>query len=306
MARQKRGLRERVEYAALMALKGVLARLPLQRAVRLGAASGRLAMAADRINRPVATRNLEIAFPEKDPRSRQTILLAMYRNFGRMAAEWVHFGDLTRGNIAQFVTYENREYWEEALRISGGRGVLAFTGHFGNFELLNAAHSLYGNPIAFVYRPLRNPYVDAEVAAARTRFGGRIISRQGAGREILRTLHDNWMVCIPIDLDVRKGVFVDYFSKPASATDAIARVAMASGAPVLPAFLVRDGASTRHRISLYPPIRVERRSDRYESVRQHTQRFTTIFEEMVRRHPDHWNWIHRRWKTRPPGEERFY
>jgi Kdo2-lipid IVA lauroyltransferase/acyltransferase len=306
MARQNQGVRARVEYIALLALKAALARVPLERAARLGAASGRLAMAVDRINRPIALCNLEIAFPEKSEQSRLAILLAMYRNFGRMAAEWVHFGDLTRGNIDRFVTYGNKEYWDEAVQISGGRGVLAFTGHFGNFELLNAAHSLYGNPIAFVYRPLRNPYVDAEVAAARIRFGGRVIPRQGAGREVLRTLHDNWMVCIPIDLDVRRGVFVEYFSKQAATTDAVARVALASGAPVLPAFMVRDGATTRHRITLYPPIRVERGADRDESARDYTQRFTRIFEEMVRRHPDHWNWIHRRWKTRPAGEQRFY
>jgi KDO2-lipid IV(A) lauroyltransferase len=114
------------------------------------------------------------------------------------------------------------------------------------------------------------------------------------------------MVAVPLDLDVRSGVFVDFFSLKASTSDALARVAIATRAPVLPAFMVREGTSTRHRITILPPIEAVRDNDREEAVRAYTQQFTGLIESMVRRHPDQWNWIHRRWKTRPAGEPRFY
>jgi KDO2-lipid IV(A) lauroyltransferase len=114
------------------------------------------------------------------------------------------------------------------------------------------------------------------------------------------------MVAIPLDLDTRQGVFADFFGLPAATSDALARVAMATGAPVLPAFMVREGESARHQITFLPIIELAREEDRTAAVRENTQRFTTIIEDMIRRYPDHWNWIHRRWKTRPPGEKRFY
>ncbi len=111
---------------------------------------------------------------------------------------------------------------------------------------------------------------------------------------------------MPLDLDVRKGVFVDFFSLKASTSDGLARLAIATGVPVVPVFAVRDGTSSRHFIECMEPIETIRGADREESVLLNTQRYTTTIEEMVRRYPDHWNWIHRRWKTRPPGEQRFY
>lgn len=306
MARQIGALRGRVEWAGMAPLWAVLRALPLERAVRLGAAVGPIAMAFDRGNRSIAIRNLTIAFPEIDDAARLSILRDTYRNFGRMAAEWVHFFELNPGNIENYVTYEGREHWDEAIRLSNGRGILVLTGHFGNFELLSLGHSLHGNRIAIVQRPNRNPIIDRAVAARRLRNGNLTVSRKGAGREILKLLRQNWMVAVPLDLDVRRGVFVDFFSLKASTSDALARIAIASRAPVLPAFMVREGTSTRHRITLFPPIAAVRGDDRDDAVRDYTQQFTTLFEAMVRRHPDQWNWIHRRWKTRPPGEARFY
>lgn len=306
MPRQHRGPLAHLEYAGFRTLRAALSRVPLESAVRIGAAMGPLAMTLDRRNRAVAMRNLEIAFPEMTPQARVAILLGMYRNWGRMAAEWTHFRDLTRSNIAQYVSYEAREHWDEAVRRSDGRGILTFTGHFGNFELLSVGHALYGNPIALVNRPLRNLFIGAEVDSRREAAGVRLIPRQGASRGILRSLHANMMVAIPLDLDVRGGVFVDFFSLKACTTDAVARLAMKTGAPVLPAFMVREGSSTRHRITCLPLIDIVRTDDREESARENTQRMTAAFEQMVRRHPEHWNWIHRRWKTRPRGEARFY
>jgi Kdo2-lipid IVA lauroyltransferase/acyltransferase len=280
--------------------------LPLESAVQVGAAVGALAAKLDPANRHVAMCNLEIAFPERDSAIKQRILTDAYRNYGRMAAEWVHFFEFTRANIERYVTYEAREHWDEAIRISAGRGILILTGHFGNFELLSLAHAIYGTPTAIVQRPNRNPVIDAAVTARRVRFGNLPVPRKGAGREILRRLRDGWMVAIPLDLDTRRGVFVDFFSMPAATNDALARIAMTSGAPVLPAFMVREGTSTRHRIKFLPILQIERGTDRDESVRINTQRFTDTLAQMIRLHPDHWNWIHRRWKTRPNGEARFY
>ncbi len=280
--------------------------LPLERALKVGAALGSIAAHVDRVNRPIGIRNLEIAFPDKTPAQRFEILRGMYRNWGRMIAEWSHFGSLTRANIEQFAVYEGRDIWDEAERISNGRGALVLTAHFGNFELLPLAHSIYGYRIAIVHRPLRNPLIDREVRAMRERFGNRTIERKGAGRTMLKLLRDDWKVAVPLDLDVRKGVFVDFFGLKASTSDGLARLAMASGAPVAPVFLIRDGESAHHRISIRPMIEIVRSRDRDEAIRENTQRFTRAIEDAVRCHPDHWNWIHRRWKTRPLGEARFY
>ncbi len=296
----------RVEYTGIAAAVGALRALPLERALKVGAAIGSLAMVVDRVNRPIAMRNLEIAFPEKPVGERTRIVRGMYRNWGRLAAEWAHFGDLTRDNIQRFAVYQGREHWDRVEREFPGRGALVLTAHFGNFELMALAHSVYGQRIAIVHRPLRNPLVDRAVRDARARFGNRSIARKGAGREMFKLLHEDWKVAVPLDLDVRRGVFVDFFGLKASTSDGLARLAMASGAPVAPVFMVRDGESSHHRIVIAPLIEVVRSRDRGEAVRENTQRFTRVIEDAVRRNPDHWNWIHRRWKTRPPGEARFY
>ena len=306
MPRQIGRLRAGIEVAALAPPWAVLRALPLERAVKVGAALGPLAMALDRHNRAIGMRNLAIAFPALDETARARILRDMYRNFGRMAAEWVHFLRLDPGQADRYVGYVGGEYWEEAKRISAGRGILILTGHFGNFELLSLGHSLHGNRVALVQRPNRNPIIDAAVTARRERFGNRAIPRRGASRPMLKLLREDWMVAIPLDLDNRQGVFVDFFGVKAATSNALARVAMATGTPVVPAFMVREGASTRHRITFLPIIELVLDKDREAAAIANTQRFTTTIEAMIRRYPDHWNWIHRRWKTRPPGEERFY
>jgi KDO2-lipid IV(A) lauroyltransferase len=306
MARQTGPLRARLEYAAIGALAAPLRAMERERAVRAGARLGALAMRLDRFDRSVAMRNLEIAFPGLGVADRLEILRATYRNWGRTLAEWMHFASLGPDNIHQFATYRGMENWKRGEELSQGRGGLILTGHFGNWELMILAHSIYGHRVAIIHRPLRNALIDAAVCAARNRFGNRVVARKGAAREVLRLLNQDWMVGMPLDLDVRHGVFVDFFSLKASTSDGLARLAMATGAPVVPVFAVRDGASTHHFLECMEPIEAIRGADREESVRLNTQRYTKAIEDMVRRHPDHWNWIHRRWKTRPPGEQRFY
>jgi Kdo2-lipid IVA lauroyltransferase/acyltransferase len=306
MARQIGRIRAWAECAAFAVPWALLRGLPLERAVRAGAKIGEIVLAFDLYNRSIARRNLELAFADLAPEQRSAILRRTYRNFGRMAAEWVHFPELDRHNIERYVSYAGREHWNDAIERSQDRGILVLTGHFGNFELLSVAHSIYGNRIAIVQRPNRNPMLDYAVAARRRRFGNLTVPRKGAAREVMRLLRENWMVAIPLDLDTRHGAFVDFFGTPAATNPALARIAMASKAPVLPAFMVRQGESSRHQITILPVIEVHPSGNRADSVHEHTQAFTAVIEAMIRRHPDHWNWIHRRWKTRPQHEARFY
>jgi Kdo2-lipid IVA lauroyltransferase/acyltransferase len=306
MARQIGPVKARIEYTGISAVTAALRAMPLDRAVRAGARLGGWAMNFDRPNRPIALKNLEIAFPEMTPAARLAILRKMYRSWGRVLAEWTHLPELSRANIEQVVTYEGKENWDEAERRSNGHGILVVTAHFGNFELLPIAQSIYGYRLAIVHRPLRNPLIDAAICAERVRYGNRIIERKAGGREIMRMLHKNWMIAVALDLDVRQGVFVDFFGKPASTSDAVARLALASGAPVMPAFMVRQGDSLHHHIKILPAFYHEKTRNRDAVVRDYTQQYSDSLEQVIREHPDHWNWIHRRWKTRPPGESRFY
>jgi KDO2-lipid IV(A) lauroyltransferase len=306
MPRQIGSVQARIEYTGISAVTAALRAMPLERAVRAGARLGGWAMKFDRPNRPIALKNLEIAFPEMTPLARLNILRAMYRNWGRVLAEWTHLPELSRANIEQVATYEDKENLDEAERRSNGRGLFVLTSHFGNFELLSIAHSIYGNRLAIVHRPLRNPLVDAAICGERVRYGNRIIARKAGGREMMRMLHENWMIAVALDLDVRKGVFVDFFGLPASTSDGVARLSLVTGAPVLPAFMVRQGDTIHHHIKILPAFYPEKRRDREAAVHEYTQRYSNTIEQMIRAHPDHWNWIHRRWKTRPAGEHRFY
>jgi KDO2-lipid IV(A) lauroyltransferase len=306
MARQTSGASARVEYALFAAARGTLKALPLRRAASLGVCIGSITAAVDRINRPVAMRNLEIAFPLWTPPQRLATLKSMYRNWGRMAAEWCHLDELTSDNISRFAHYEGLENWRRGLELSAGRGGFLFSGHFGNFELMILAHALFGHPLSLVNRPLRNPLIDAVVFKMRTRVGNHMIARKGAAKEITSIVRRSGVVGLLIDLDVRRGVFVDFFSLKACTSTSLARLAIATGTPAVPGFIVREGETLHHRLVALPPLEIVREGDPEEAIRETTQRATRVVEDMIRRHPDQWNWIHRRWKTRPPGEKRFY
>ena len=306
MPRQIGGFRAQIEYLPVAALLRLFAAMPLQRALQVGASLGSVVARGDLGNRPIALKNLEIAFPEMDSEARSKILLAMYRNWGRVLAEWPHAGKLNRANIENYVTYDGIENLEHALKLAERHGVLVLTAHYGNFELLPLAHSMYGYPLAMVHRPLRNPFIDQQIRRVRTSFGAEIVERKQAGLSVVKYLRQKWHVAAALDLDVRNGVFVDFFGTNACTSDALARIAKATRAPVVPAFMVREGESARHRITVLPAIEMVSTRDREADIRENTQRMTATIEMMIRRHPEHWNWIHRRWKTRPPGEARFY
>ena len=297
-----------LEDLALRAAFGALAALPLGAALRAGELAALVAYLVDRPHRRVGMRNLEIAFPDKSRRERRRILRASFLNLGRMAAELAHLPRLSAERLREMVRFVDEEWWREAISWERSTGVLVLSGHFGNWELLVAAHGMRGHPVHMVHRAIANPLLDRWLNALRARAGTRTIRKRHAARAVLAALHERGLLVLPFDQNSTRGlgVFVDFFSVPASTNAGLARIALRTDAPIVPVFIVREGRSARHRVHVLPIMQVERTGDPRADVVRNTQRFSSVFEDMVRRYPEQWLWVHKRWKTRPPGEAKLY
>ncbi len=301
-------LGDRIELVAVRAVLAAFGVLPRRWALRVGAWLGDLVYLCDRRDRAIALFNLRLAFPERSAAEHRAIVRASARNLGRMAAEVCHLPRLTAETLGDYVTFDDEAQWRATLAGAAAHGTLILTGHVGNWELLAYAHGLLGHPITLVHRPMNNALVDRAITDLRARAGTVSLAKKSAAKAALRALHRKQIVAIPADQNQtrRYGVFVDFFGLPASTTPGPSRLALLSGAPVVPAFLIRDGASERHRIVVLPPIELVRTGDREADAIENTQRCTAVIEMMLRRHPEQWIWFHKRWKTRPLGEPPLY
>ena len=301
-------LTDRIEYAVFRAAFIFFAALPLTVALRVGACIGELLYVVAARARRVALFNLQLAFPEKSLAERRRILRASSRNLGRLGAEFCHLPRLTAEELPHLVTFADRPAWEHALERAGKTGMVILTGHFGNWELLAYAHGLLGHPITLVHRAMRNKVFNEAIRVVRSKAGTRAIEKRAAAKEALRVLKRHGILVVPADQNqvFSFGVFVDFFGLPACTTPGPARLAMLTGAPILPVFLVREGESGRHRVEILPDVEVASTGNREDDIRITTQRCTAVLEDMIRRYPEQWIWFHKRWKTRPPGEPRLY
>ena len=300
------GAKARVQYSLariLLGFFGVLPRRIAYRAGRLLAAAGyRIATR----QRNVAFHNLGMALPDLTEAERIRIVHGVFDNLGRLLVEFSHFPELNASNIQNLVEYEGLEHYLDAR--ARGKGVLFLTAHIGAWELSSFSHSVYGHPMKFLTRPIDNPLVEALIAGYRTRAGNGAIGRAGAAREVLRALRNNETVGILIDQNTTRGdgVFADFFGIPAATTDGLALFALRTGADVIPGFIRWDRTRQKHVLEFQPPVELIRTGDRDADVRENTTRFNSVIENFVRRYPDQWLWIHKRWKTRPEGEAGLY
>ena len=283
-----------------MLLRGVTAGLgamPWKRAIGAGAFLGSLVGALG-LRAKVARENLARAFPERTPAECAALLAEHYRELGRVAAEYPHMPAIVRSKEGEVVLpVRGREHLEAAA--ARGRGVILMTGHFGNFELLGAWLTRW-NPVDFVVKPLSNPGAEAWLADIRGRSGVGNISIGGGVKRVFQALRQKRWVAMLADQDARRhGVFVPYFGIPSSTPEGPARIALASGAPIVFGWVVRqpDG---RHELTIEPPL-VPQGDPRDESaVIALTAQHTALLEAAVRHAPQAWFWLHRRWKTAPP------
>ena len=298
-------LSHRLQYWALKAALTLLGWLPhrLARAVCAALAAGSYWL-WPRLRR-VGIFNLRLAFPEWSDAERRKTIFRLFQNFGRMLADFAHFPHWQRENIEKLIIYDGFENYARAQ--SQGRGLIFLTAHFGNWELGSFAHGVYGYPCHFVVRGLDNPLIDRLINSYRCRSGGNAIDKTDFARGVLRAFAQGHAVGVLIDQNMSpgEGVFVDYFGRPACTTTGPARVARKTGVPIVLGLVIWDAKLKKYRLR-FEPVEWIKRDDPEEEILANTANFTRLIEEYARRYPDQWLWVHRRWKTRPPGEPPLY
>lgn len=299
-------MRHRLEYALVWPAVKVLGLLP--RPVARFAAlvlAGTVYYLHPRLRR-VGLRNLEIAMPELPLKERRRIVRGVFRSLGRLLAEFCRFPKYRRDNVSSVAVYEGFENFDAAER--RGKGVLLLTAHLGGWEVGSFVHSVHGHPLRIVIRPLDNPYIDRLVERYRTLHGNRTFAKNDFARGLLSAMRNRDTVGLLMDQNMTppQGVFVPFFGVQACSASGIARVARKTDAAVVPAFTIWDDVLRKYRIRFDPPLTLVRTADAEKDVIANTAKFNQVLEEYVRKYPDQWLWVHRRWKTRPPGEKGLY
>jgi Kdo2-lipid IVA lauroyltransferase/acyltransferase len=298
-------LRYRLEYALAWGLLKIVGALPRPLARAAGMFIAWTVYILHRKLRRVGMRNLELAFPDKPRGERKKILRGVFTSLGRQVAEVCLFPKYTPENVSKIVVYEGFENFERAL--ARGKGVLFLTGHLGAWELSAFAHSLYGYPLNIVMRPLDNPYIDRMARAYRTMHGNKAVDKDFA-RGLIAALRKGETVGVLMDTNMiaSQGVFVDFFGIKACTASGAARVALKTDAAVVPGFTIWDPVLQKYRLRFDPAVELVRTENHGADVVANTAKFTKVIEDYVRKYPDQWLWVHRRWKTRPQGEKPLY
>ena len=299
-------LRHQLEYAPVwLAVHGIgMLPRPLARAsgILLGYVTYLL---AGRLRR-VGMQNLVLAFPEKTAAEKKRILRGVYRSLGRQLAEFCLFPRYTRENTKNLFSYDGFENYEAAN--ARGKGIFYLTAHFGGWEISSFVHCLYGHPTHIIVRDLDNPYVQRLVQRYRTLHGNQTHDKDDFARGLLTAMKNGEAVGVLMDTNMTppQGTFVDFFGTPACTASGIARVALRTDASVVPVFMIWDATLSRYRLRFEPALELVRTGDDEADAIANTQRFTKAIEDIVRRFPEQWLWVHRRWKTRPEGEPSIY
>ena len=294
-------LRHRLEAGGFWLLLGATRIFPRRAMLWAGAVCGLLAWALDARHRRIAAENLELAFGDTlDARARGRLQRACWRHFGRITLDSLCLLQLDRASVERLVEVEGEEVARAAY--ARGTGALLYSAHYGHWELAALVQGYRGLPLTMVTRPLDNPLLEKMLARLRTRSGNTIVHKRNAVREMLQTLARGGGVAIVIDQDAREaGVFVPFLGRPASTTPTPATLALRTGAPLLPVFCIPRGDGG-YRIIYGPAAEARSTGDRVQDVTRITAECTRVVEQWVRRYPQYWLWMHRRWKTTPPEE----
>lgn len=299
-------MKEWLEYAVARVLLKTLEILPRGVARASAALMARGLYALSPKLQKTAEFNLRLAFPEWSNAQRAEVIQKMVRNLGWMAAEFARFSKLSPENIRDLVILDGHDNFMQGHK--HGKGVLYLTGHIGAWELSSFAHALYGYRVYYMARPLDNCKLDKLVNRYRSLSGNRPIFKNESARAVLNVLKEGDTVGILADQNTmpEEGVFVDFFGTVACTTTGLARLALHTGAAVVPGYAYWDEAIRKYRLRFEPPVELMRTGNTERDILENTQKFAKVLEEIIRKRPDQWVWLHGRWNTRPPGEPPLY
>ncbi len=299
-------MRRKLEYAAAWPFIKILGALPRPMARGFAIGLGRIVYLFHGRLRRVGLRNLGLALPEKKEAERKRIVRGVFTSLGRQLAELCQFPRYTTEKVDEVVVYDGLDNYLQAR--ARGKGVLFLTAHFGGWELSAFTHSLHGYWLHVVMRPMDNPYLDRMIENYRTMHGNKTVAKDDFVRGLLAAMKAGETVGILMDTNMTppQGVFVDFFGIPACTASGLARIALRTDAAVVPTFTIWDEAMGKYRLRFDPALELIRTGDLERDIVANTQKFTKVIEDYVRKYPDQWLWVHRRWKTRPDGEKPLY
>jgi KDO2-lipid IV(A) lauroyltransferase len=253
---------------------------------------------------------LELAFPENTPAENKRILKASFKNLGRVLGETSQFPRATQEGLERLVDFEfDPETYARYEKLKAeGRGTIIAGPHLGNWEMAVFAYSALREPLNYLARPIDNPLIEDMTVALRTRFGNRPINKTDSVTTAIQLLRNGSILGVLPDVNVhpKEGVFVPFFDIPACTTSGVAMLAMRTNAMIVPMCGIWDEASGKYRVIHGDVIEPARTGDRQQDIIETTAAMTLGMEKFVRAYPEQWLWIHKRWKTRPPGEEELY
>lgn len=274
-----------------------ISRLPRSLALILGCWLGNLVYWLAQEQRRLACEHIRLSLELSDRRNVKTIAKKCFKNLGKTLVEFMRFPRMNPNQIEKYVRFEGIQHVHDAL--AKEKGAIILTGHFGNWELLAASISTFITPLFPIVRKLRSPRLNAIVSSYREKAGYSTIDRDTGVRQALKCLKRNELLGIVADVDTTvNGVFVDFFGRPAYTPYSPIAFALKTGATILPSFIVRQPDGT-HQVIIEPPLRLIQCDDKEKELVDNTQIFTKIIESYIRKHPEQWIWMHKRWKTRP-------
>lgn len=299
-----------LEYAAARGVLGFLGLLPRRAAVSVSTAAAIAAYHVLGGLRRVARTNLKIAFPELGEAEQERLAKGAFRNLGRVLGEMSQFPKATPETLKKVIEFQiDPAVYAEYQRLkSEGRGVIIVSPHLGNWEVLVFGWAVQDAPMSYLARPLDNPKIEKLTVDLRTKFGNKPINKTNSAMTAARVLRHEGLLGILADVNAhpKEGVFVPFFGVPACTSTGVALIAMRTDSAIVPMCAAWDEEKQCYIGVHGPMIYPSDTGDRQRDVRETTAAFTAEVEKLIRRFPDQWLWIHKRWKTRPPGEPDLY
>lgn len=299
-------IRTLLEYGAAKSIFAVVSSLPANQAISLGTVLGRIGYVFAGNLRRTAETNLKLAFPEMTAERRSEIVRGCFESLGRELGLFCKFSSNSKPLVLSVLEPQGLENLK--THKENGQGRIFFTAHFGAWELTSYAVGLLEEPFSFLVRKIDNDMIERMVDRRRTSGGNQTLDKLSAARTMVKILRSGGSVGLLPDLNTLddEAIFVDFFGVPAATNYLMAKIALRTQSPIVPVFAPWDEDRKKFLLQIQPPIQVELTGNEEQDVKRVTQKFTNVIEEQIRRYPEQWLWVHKRWKTRPPGHPSIY